>query len=233
MIKKNANFIGLSLITLLCTACAMNPTIDTSADAELSFDGLYPVKGVRVSKAWARQDVDLSIYNKIMLEGAGIQYRPVKNVSATRAASSRASEFPISESTKERMEKVLSEAFLAELSKTDRFEFVSEPGPDVLLIRGALIDVVSHVPPQSVGRSDIYLSSVGEATLLVELIDSQTEAVLIRAVDRRAAATMGVPMKANSVSNKSEIRRLAGGWGRSLREALEYLADEFEVGGSD
>jgi len=233
MIEQNAKLIGLALITLLCTACAMNPTIDTSAEAELSFDGLYPVKGARVSRAWARQDVDLSIYNKIMLEGAGIQYRPVKNVSATRAASSRASEFPISESTKERMEKVLSEAFLAELSKTDRFEFVSEPGPDVLLIRGALIDVVSHVPPQSVGRSDIYLSSVGEATLLVELIDSQTEAVLIRAVDRRAAATMGVPVKANSISNKSEIRRLAGGWGRSLREALEYLADEFEVGGSD
>ncbi len=233
MIKHNAKLIGLALITVLGTACATNPTIDTSAEAELSFDGLYPVKGARVSKAWARQDVDLSIYNKIMLEGAGIHYRPVKNVSATRAASSRASEFPISESTKERLEAVLREGFLAELSKTDRFEFVSEPGPDVLLIRGALIDVVSRVPPQRAGRSDVYLSSVGEATLVLELIDSQSEAVLIRSVDRRAAETIGVATSSNSVSNSAEIRRLAGRWGRSLREGLEFLADEFNTGGTD
>ena len=231
MIEQNAKLVGLSAIALLCTGCAMNPTIDTSADAGLSFDGLYPVEGTRADKAWARQDVDLSIYDKIMLEGVGIHYRPVKDVS--RAAQSRASEFPISAETKKEMREVLSEGFLKELSKTDRFEFVSEPGPDVLLIRGALIDVVSRVPPDRAGRSEVYLSSVGEATLVVELIDSQSEAVLIRSVDRRAAEKVGPARASNTASNRAEVRRLAASWGRSLREGLEYLADEFEVGASD
>ena len=227
MNKQNAKLIGLALVTLLGTACAMNPTIDTSADAELSYDGLYPVEGTRLNKAWARRDVDLSGYNKIMLQGVGIQYRPVKKRATTRSGGS---DFPIPPERKKELREVLREGFVAELAKTDRFEIVSEPGPDVLLIRGALIDVVSHVPPQRAGRSDVYLSSVGEATLVIELIDSQSESVLIRGVDRRAAEVVGVAVRSNSVSNRSEVRRLAGRWGRSLREGLEFLANDFNVG---
>ena len=44
---------------------------------------------------------------------------------------------------------------------------VEEPGPDVLIISGGLHDIVSNVPPPTVGRSDIYLSSVGEITLIL------------------------------------------------------------------
>lgn len=231
MIKHNAKLIGLALITVLGTACATNLTIDTSADAEVSFDGLYPVEGTRVSKAWARRDVDLSGYNKIMLEGVGIQYRPVKKRATTRTGGG--TEFPIPPERKEELREVLREGFVAELAKTDRFEFVSEPGPDVLLIRGALIDVVSHVPPQRAGRSDVYLSSVGQATLVLEVIDSQSESVLIRSVDRRAAETMGVGMRSNSATNRSEVRRLAGRWGSSLREGLEFLANDFSFGKTD
>ena len=230
MIKHNAKLIGLALITVLGTACATNLTIDTSADAEVSFDGLYPVEGTRVSKAWARRDLDLSGYNKIMLEGVGIQYRPVKKVATTRTGGT---EFPIPSERKAELREVLREGFRAELGKTDRFEFVSEPGPDVLLIRGALIDVVSHVPPERAGRSDVYLSSVGQATLVLEVIDSQSESVLIRSVDRRAAETMGVGMRSNSATNRSEVRRLAARWGSSLREGLEFLANDFSFGKTD
>lgn len=230
MIKHNAKLIGLALITVLGTACATNLTIDTSADAEVSYDGLYPVEGTRVSKAWARRDVDLSGYNKIMLEGVGIQYRPVKKRAGTRSGGG--TEFPILPERKEELREVLREGFVAELAKTDRFEIVSEPGPDVLLIRGALIDVVSHVPPERAGRSDVYLSSVGQATLVLEVIDSQSESVLIRSVDRRAAETMG-GIRSNSATNRSEVRRLAGRWGSSLREGLEFLANDFSFGKTD
>ena len=57
------------------------------------------------------------------------------------------------------------------------------------MIRGGLIDVVSHVPPETVGRSDIYLKSVGEATLVIEISDSESNAPLVRIVDRRAAGS--------------------------------------------
>ncbi len=60
-----------------------------------------------------------------------------------------------------------------------------EAVPDVLLIRGALLDVVSYVPPDNIsGRGSVFLSSVGEATLVIELRDSITNAILARAIDR-------------------------------------------------
>lgn len=34
------------------------------------------------------------------------------------------------------------------------------PAPDVLLVRIALLDVVSFVPPEELGRVDIYLRDI-------------------------------------------------------------------------
>jgi hypothetical protein len=48
---------------------------------------------------------------------------------------------------------------------------------------------------------DIYLESVGEATLLIELIDSESGSVLLRAADRRSSERQGMAFASNSVSN--------------------------------
>jgi hypothetical protein len=92
-----------------------------------------------------------------------------------------------------------------------------------LLIRGALLDVVSFAPPEeSMGiRDSVYLSSVGEATLVIELRDSITEAILARAVDRRAAESAFEFRESNRVNNTQEVRRLAGTWARLLRDQLD------------
>jgi hypothetical protein len=77
------------------------------------------------------------------------------------------------------------------------------------------------------GRSEVFLSSIGEATLVLELRDSETGAILARSVDRRAAETMGGSMtRSNSVTNKSEVRRLIRFWATRLRESLDGFAAE-------
>ena len=85
-----------------------------------------------------------------------------------------------------------------------------------------MLDVVSFVPPEPVGRSDVYLRSVGEATLVVELRDSITNAILARSVDRRAAERPGQDLQwSNPVNNRAEVRRLARRWATRLRENLD------------
>ena len=116
------------------------------------------------------------------------------------------------------------EVALEELAKSERFTFVDEVGPDVLIVRVALLDVVSFVPSQSGGRSEVFLSSVGEATLVLELRDSITDAILARAMDRRAAEDRsGLMSRSNSVTNTTEVRRLIRRWMSSLRERLDEL----------
>lgn len=217
----------MSLITVIAIAiagCATPaPTVDTSAEAEMTFDGLYPVKNSRADQAWARPDVDLTQFSKIMLQGVGVEYRPGGESGRSFSARSRGGPYEVTEAQKARFEATMREAFLEELLKSKHFTIVTEPGPDVLLIRGALLDVVSYVPPDPVGaRADVYLSKVGEATLVLELRDSITEAILARAVDRRAAEGVGGFLKeSNRVSNTAEVRRLARSWASLLRERLD------------
>ena len=213
-----------SLAAITIAGCATPPpTVDTSAEAEMTFDGLFPVRDSRADQAWARPDVDLTQYSKVMLQSIGIEYRPGGESGRTLSSRSSGGPYEVTEEQKDRFEAIMRETFLDELGKSEHFTIVSEPGPDVLLVRGGLLDVVSYVPPDPVGvRSDIYLSRVGEATIVIELRDSITEAILARAVDRRAAEQMtGAWQASNRVTNATEVRRMARTWARLLRERLD------------
>lgn len=92
----------------------------------------------------------------------------------------------------------------------------------MLIVRGAMLDIVSRVPPDIVGRGEIYLDRVGEVTLVLELVDSTSGEVLARAAERAAAQPAGSSgMRSNSVTNMSEVRRLFRRWAVRLREALD------------
>ena len=214
---------ALALTALLAAGCSTStPTINTAADARVSFDGLNEVIGTTADEAWARADLDLSGYSKIMLESVGIEYRPDGEKRRSSMARSTATHFEVTEARKQRFEDILRESFVNELGKSTKYTLVTEPGADVLLIRGGLLDVVSFVPPDTVGRSEVYLRQVGEATLVLELHDSVTEAILARVIDRRAAEAPGQDLRwSNNVRNATEVRRLADYWARRLRESLD------------
>ena len=209
------------LASVVVAGCAsVPPSIDTSAP--VTFDGLSPVRNAAADEAWARVGLDLSGYTKIKLESMGIEYRPGGESSRMWAARRGSGPYEITEPARLRLESLLREVFLDELGKGERYTIVQESGPDVLVVRGGLLDVVSFVPPETVGRSDVYLRSVGEATLVVELRDSITNAILARSVDRRAAERPGQELQwSNPVNNAAEVRRLARRWAIRLRENLD------------
>ena len=219
---------GVLLTLAFITGCASsNPTMDRSPEAEVTFDGLHAVEGGAADGLWARPGTDISQYSKIMLQGVGIEYRPGGEAGRTFHARAQGGPFEVTAKQREEFEKIMKEAFREELAKSEYFQLVDEAGPEVLLIRGALIDVVSFVPPELTGRGEIYLSRVGEATLVLEIRDSINQTTLVRAVDRRAAErTSGDFMRSNRVSNRSEVRRLARLWGRLLRTRLDELASK-------
>jgi hypothetical protein len=218
---------GFAAVVLVLTGCAAStPTIDTSPEAEVTFDGLHEVKGGRADQAWARSDFDISQYSKIMLQGAGIEYRPGGNSGRSLGARSRGGPYEVTENQKARLRALVGEVFLEELVKSEHFTIVGESGPDVLLIRGAILDVVSYVPPEPIGRGSIYISQVGEATLVLELRDSITEAILARSVDRRAIEAGGIGNLSYSspVTNQADVKQVVRSWARLLREGLDAFA---------
>ncbi len=213
--------IVFAVVLVACTTAP--PTIQTGPDAELSFDGLHRVDNVQADAAWARPDFDISGYTKIMMVGAGIEYRQVRDRGRSTVARSQGGPHFIPEDARADFEAVVNEVFLEEMSNIERFEITDKPGPEVLMIRAGLLDVVSFVPPEAIGgRSVLLLTSVGEATLVLELRDSMTGTILARSVDRRAADNFGGRVtRSNSVTNSSEVRRLIQFWARRLHEGLD------------
>ena len=212
----------LILLGAVLSGCAAtSPGVATQG--EPSHDGLLPLEGTRAQRVWVRPGFDLSGYTKVMLKGAGIQYRPVKPTASNSTVRGSQTEFALSEKSKADLERLITEEFDKALDKLTRFEEVKAPGPDVLLVRGAFLDVVSRVPPDRPGRTQYYLDSVGQATFMVELIDSQSDAVLLRAVDTRAAQSPGYVYQSNRVTNAAEARRLFARWASMLVEALNEL----------
>lgn len=214
----------LTMAATLSVACtSAPPTIQSGPDAEVSFDGLHRVDNSQADMAWAKPGFDISGYTKIMLVGAGIAYAEADNRGRTSLERSRGGSFFIDDATRTRFEQLVTDTFRDEMQQIEHFEIVEEAGPDVLMIRGALLDVVSFVPQDAIsGRSSIFLSSVGEATLVLELRDSETGAILARSIDRRAAEQIGGTMReSNRVTNTAEVRRLIRFWGRRLREGLD------------
>ena len=213
---------------ILFSGCATAPaTIDTSPGAEVSFDGLHKVKGGRMAEAWARPDFDVSSYSKVMVQGAGVEFRPGGWKGPLRDIGP-GGHYAVSESTKVMFEEQMGEAFMAELSKSEHFTIVTEPGPDVLLIQGSLIDVISKVPLQRNPQSDTLLSEIGQATLVFEISDSVSDGILYRATDRQTAKRTGSALTlSSSVTNIREFRLVAERWAIVIREGLEsFMAPE-------
>ena len=211
-------------VALLFAACASSgPALQTGPDAEVTADGLTRVDNTAMQLVYVRAGADLSRYNKVMLRGAGVEFRPPQQGSRE--------EFPVSEEGKARFVTIMTEAFQEALSRSDAFELVDQPGPDVLLVEGTALDIVSRVPPRTAGRQDIYLSAVGEATLVLEVSDSQSGGILVRAADRRIAQDMrGNLQRSSGAYNWSEVRQLANLWSSQLRRGLERLMEAGPLG---
>jgi hypothetical protein len=215
----------------LCVGSGMaapkQPRIQTGANAEVTADGLVRVQKSVADAAWVKPDFDLTPYTKLMIASGGVSFKKVKPVSSFQARQG-ASEFPISEEGQQMFKDIMREEFTKELSKLKRYQIVDKPGPDVLLLVGGVIDVVSSVPTDTESanfagaRGGVYLTSVGEATLIIELRDSQSNEVLGRAADRRAAESP-FAFDANKVTVWTEVHRLAQAWASLLRQRLEDI----------
>ncbi len=222
---KSTIFLLTALLFIVACSSA-TPTIQQGPDAEVTFDGLHKVDNARFAQAWADPDVDYSAYNKIMPGEAFFEFRAVKKTSGApmQRTINDEDEFWIDDKDKQKLVDEVTQIFKEEMAKNTRFTVATEPGPDVLIIRGGLHDIVSRVPPDMIGRGEIYLRSVGEATLILEAADSMSGETIFRAVERRSAERTGGPMtQANTVTTWAEVRRLARKWATTLREGLESI----------
>jgi hypothetical protein len=216
------------MAAIAVVGCSSTPQFQTGPDAEVTHDGLTRIDRTVMDAVWARTDLDLSGITRVRFHNLGVEYRNVDGPYSGRAGTgsirtrSNSSEFQLDQATRELFEEEIGAAFREELERSTVFTLTDEAGPDVLDVHIGLLDVVSRVPPESVGRSRVFIDRVGEATVVLEVRDSVGHAVLARAVDRRAAESMTM-FESTPPRNRAEVRRLGRRWGQIIRDGLEAM----------
>jgi hypothetical protein len=192
-------------------------TPPTKAADELSYDGLQRRDSKVFEHLWVRKYFEVRSYKKIIFKAPHIEYRPVMKGSGDDSAG-----FPLNQRQKDSLFEIVNKAFQSELAKSTKFTLTTEPGPDVLIIRGDLLDVVSFVPPAASGKGDLLsVADIGEATLNMELYDSISDAIVVRALERVSAKhDAGTP----ATTAADAVQRTATQWATILRERLDAAA---------
>ncbi|MCC5794719.1 MAG: DUF3313 family protein [Chromatiales bacterium] len=217
-------------LATLGTGCAQPGATRGDDPAERA---LLTARNRNLDLTWLESPPEPGVYRRVAVEAEPFDYRDVPPVARNLRIPPNRSEFPISERDREELERLVVEIFREELGRSERFALSDEsaaPAADLLLVRVRLLDVISRVPPEPAQRSRTFIDSVGEATLVLELVDSTSGSVLARAADRRSAEPAGSPgpggfraLRSSRVTAWQEVRRATRRWARVAVGQLDQL----------
>ena len=198
------------------SGCASKSTVP-----DVTEDGLARVDIRGVYAAYRRPGADLNQYRKVMLDPVQVAFDPDWDPKRT------GSTLRLSAEDRERIRRELAELFMQvfseELTKDGGPPLVTSAGPDVLRLSTGLADVYVNAPDtMEPGRSRTYTMSAGSATLVAEIRDSESGAILGRLFDRREADSAFVQWS-NSVHNSAEARRTFASWAQLLRQRFDAV----------
>ena len=194
MIFRHSLLIAIPALALVVGACTTTTVEKFNAVPDSRVDSAYVKPGVDFSRYRRLQPVPLEIY---YYEGA-IEPHP---------------------EDLQRLRRIFREAFLGKIG--DDYAIVDQPGADVLHVRASLVDldlspVTGDVPVK--GRAASLVAS-GQLTFFMELADSQTGEVLVRAADKEKAPAQ----IAGAASDRdwSRTEAAADRWAQLFRDFLD------------
>jgi hypothetical protein len=196
-----------------------------AAKPPATWDDLVRVDSKRLSYVYLLPGASFRPYTKVMLDPTEIAFRKSWQRdynSTTRGLSTRISDADVERAITEGG-KAASEIF-ARAFAAGGYPVVTQPGPDVLRVRTAVVDLSVTAPDKmTAGRSRTYGGEAGSATLIVEVRDSVSDAILGRAVDSQVAGDHSYMMSRNRATNRSDFRYVAEDWAKDSVKGLNEL----------
>lgn len=193
---------------------------------EVSKDGLHLVKDSKVAVAYAKPGASLEPYTKLKLLDCYVDFE--KDWQRNYNLNELGLDGRVTDKDAEEIKKKLAAEFHKEFVKVlteEGFEVVEDIGPDVLLLRPALLNVDVEAPDvRRAGMSRTYVRSAGQMTLYMELYDSATSTLLARVVDPQGD-DRGLAQQANRVTNKAAADRIISHWAKLLTKHLSEVQD--------
>ena len=219
-LTRQLNRLGLMLVTaLMLAACAATGSPPT----ELSHDGLE-LRDVRgLDEVWVRPGTDFGNYRSIVLAPVEVAFDPHWDPRRT------GSRLPLSERDREAIRddaaETFNRTFRREIERGDRFEVVETARSDSLIFEPRIIDLVITAPEdrRATGRVRTYVSEFGRVTLVGELKDAESGAIVARITDREVARAIQPVEFTDRFTNTREGERVVRRWARALVDQVDQL----------
>lgn len=218
LFKFVLRLIAVGAIAVALCGCAPLPT-KPAGQAEVYYEGLEQVDARGVDIAFVRPGIDFRAYTGLLVEEPELAFR-------TPDRSKR--QFPLTKDQKTRFRDLLEQKFRIELAKSKQLKLVEQAGPDVLRLRIRVQNIFASLSSKrvgSVGLAGFVLEAIGEATIVLELRDSQSEEILARAADTRVAEGVAILQEGGPLTSWSEVETLCERWASTVRKRLDRLVE--------
>lgn len=188
-------------------------------------DGLDRVKSKKVDAFYFKEGASLKGYQKVFLEECSVAFRKnwLRDQNSDRASVSNRVKTEDMNKIQEELAEIFKEQFNRELERGG-YEVVDADGEDVLLLRPSIVDLDVYAPDISMRQAGVvntYTTSSGEMTLKLDLLDSSTNSLVGRIIDKREDRDTGYIQHTNSITNRADAQRIVSSWARILRKALD------------
>lgn len=178
-------------------------------------DGLEKRPSSKVDSVYAAPGASLVKYRKVMLDDLDVAFKadwqlhhpgvPASDIGAIRTLGAS----------------LFRAAFSAELEKGG-YPVVTAPGPDVLRVKAAVVDVdFASADAAAAGVGGAYIVSTADISLVAELRDSQSGAVIARVIDRNRGRNQGNLQMSSEANPSREAVQAFSTWAGLLRNALD------------
>ena len=199
---------------------SITATASERTPPQTTVDGLNLIEGTKMALVYAKPGVDLSQYNRIFLLEPQVAF--TKNWLKTQNSIPNQT---VRKEDMERIKKDLAELFMEvfrqELQNNGGYVLVDGVAEDVLIVRPAIIDLDVFAPDTpGTARSRSAIPSAGTMTLYMELIDSVTGDILVKAMDNKFDRTRTRIQAQNRIRNEGAAREMLSNWANVLRLAL-------------
>jgi len=185
-------------------------------------DGLVKVTPRRMELAWLRPGADFRPYTKVIIDQTQVAFLPnwLKDYNFNADLGSRISQAQANQimaAAQTNFDEIFRDAF-----RKAGYDVVTTPGPDVLRVNSAILDLDVNAPAGQAGFQTTWIITAGQAALIVEVRDSATNALLGRVADRRETQNLGRRIASNA-TNLYDFRLLFSHWAGICTNALGEL----------
>jgi len=198
--------------------------VSRADQAPTSWDGLVLVPSKKIKLVYLAPGADFRVYTKVMIDPTEIAFdqKWLREYNDQAAFGNQISSYDLRNAVASGV-KDASDVFEKAFADGG-YPVVTAPGPDVLRVRTAIVNIQVAAPDliTSTGRTFSTSRAAGAATFVIEARDSESGAVLGRAVDARLAGDDGIILR-NSVTNWSDFRELAKTWAKISVAGLNEL----------